>query len=163
MKGFPADSTFSFPQPSFLSPRSLIMSFPSCCRLFIHVNSYVSGHISHPASFINMSRAFRDVVGPTEQYWNTNFKYLPNSTPSCTLTQRDMDWNFPLEWTRCYNLLGSQHTGQSAYCSLRWKPSGESSCPVQIPWNASPRVESLFTDRTSVMELLHSAAHLDWH
>ena len=40
---------------------------------------------------VNKSRAFRDVVGPTAQYRSTNFKYLPNFTASCTLTQREID------------------------------------------------------------------------
>ena len=86
-----SESTFSFTQLCFLSRRSSIMSFCSCCRLFFCVNLYVSGHISHQASFINTSRASWNVVGPTARYWSTNFKYLPNSTVCCTLTQREVD------------------------------------------------------------------------
>ena len=65
---------------------------------------------SRPALFISTSREFRDVVGPTAQYRSTNFKYLPNSTLSCTQTQRKLGWNFPT-WVDAMLQL----TGHSAY------------------------------------------------
>ena len=147
-------STFSFAQPSFLSWRNLIMSFCSCCQLFVRGKSYVSGCIIRPASFISTSRAFRDIVGPTVRYRSTNCKYLPNSTPSCTLMQSEIDWNFPI-WVDAMLQL----TGQSAYWCSRWKPTGVPSCQVQIPWNTSPRVESLFTDRMPQLQITFTPLH----
>ena len=153
-------NAFSFAQPSFLSWRNLIMSIHSWCWLFVRGKSYVSGHIIRLASFIiGTSRAFWDVVGPTAWYRSTNIKYLTNSMTSSTLTKSEKGWKFPT-WVDAMLQL----TGQSACCCSRRKPSGESSCPVQIPGNTSPRVESLFTDRTPpITDHLHSAAHLDWH
>ena len=89
------------------------------------------------------SRAFLDVVGRTVLYWSTNFKYLLNSTVSCTLILRGMDWNFPDGVDAMLQL-----TGESAYCSGRRNPSGDSTCPVLILWKTSPIVDSLFTSST---------------
>ena len=147
-------SAFSFAQPSFLSWKNLIMSFCSCCQLFTRGKSYVSGHIISPASFTSTSRAFRDVIGPTAQYRSTNFKYLPKSMASCTLTNSEIHWNFPT-WDEAMLQL----TGQSACCCSRRKPSGESSCSVQIPWNTSPRVESLSNDRTPQLRITFTPLH----
>ena len=95
-----------------------------------------------------------NIVGPTAWYQSTNFKYWPNSTASCTLTQKEKNWNFP---TWVDTML--QLTVQSAYWSSRRKPCGESSCPVQIPWNTSPRVEWLFTDRTPQLWITFTPLH----
>ena len=54
-----------------------------------------------------------------------------------------MDWNFPDGVDVMLQL-----TGESAYCSGRRNPSGDSTCPVLILWKTSPIVDSLFTSST---------------
>ena len=121
-----AHSLLTNPGPSLVGTW---LSFCSCWQLFFRVISYLSGHISRPASFIKTSRAFWGVVGWTVLHWSTNFKYLSNSTAFCTLILRGMDWIFP---KRVGAML--QLTGKSADCYGRRNPSADSICPVLNHW-----------------------------
>ena len=78
-------------------------------------------------------------------------------TEAQTLSTCRIPWRL-VHWRR---LKFSHLSGRDAttYCVVKWKPSDESSCPVQIPWKTSPQVESLFTDRAPQLRITFTPLH----